>query len=214
VIKRRSARITRTARHATACTRANSPRARCRNLCERTERRFPCNFAGQRGPVWRERLPARARPHYRRRVPQKAPRKTRPNTKAVPPSKTKKRTTVRTTNAPLDEADPRFVPVARAFAKTPGFSLMESKSGALCGMTLNGKSFGMSSQGRFILKLDEARAAALVADGTGKPFSPSAGRTMKGWLEVTHPNADWVALAKEALRIAVSGAVGGKKSRR
>jgi hypothetical protein len=102
----------------------------------------------------------------------------------------------------LPEADPRFVPVAEALRRTPGFSLMESKSGALRGLTLNGKSFGMSSHGRFILKLNEEHVAALIADGTGKPFSASAGRVMKGWIEVTNPKADWVALAKLAHRLA------------
>jgi hypothetical protein len=48
------------------------------------------------------------------------------------------------------------------------------------GMMLNGKSFGMSSHGRFILKLTAERAAALVAEGVGKPFSPAPGRVMKG----------------------------------
>jgi hypothetical protein len=65
--------------------------------------------------------------------------------------------------------------VAKAFARTPGFSLMESKSGAMRGLMLNGKSFGMSSHGRFIVKLTVERAAARVAEGVGKPFSPRPG---------------------------------------
>jgi hypothetical protein len=100
--------------------------------------------------------------------------------------------------APLDQADPRFVPVIKALTRSPGFSVMESKSGAMRGLMRDGASFGMSSHGRFILKLTEARAAALIADGVGKPFSPSAGRVLKGWLEVTQPKANWVTLAKEA----------------
>jgi hypothetical protein len=79
---------------------------------------------------------------------------------------------------------------------------MESKSGAMRGLMLNGKSFGMSSHGRFILKLTNDCVAALIAEGVGKPFSPRVGRVMKGWIEVPHPKADWVALAKEALRLA------------
>jgi hypothetical protein len=79
---------------------------------------------------------------------------------------------------------------------------MESKSGAMRGLMLNGKSFGMSTHGRFVLKLTEERAAALIAEGSGKPFRPSPGRVMKSWIEVTHPKADWVALAKEAHRLA------------
>jgi hypothetical protein len=117
----------------------------------------------------------------------------------VPANKSVKRN-----SAPIDGADPRFVPVAEAFARTRGFSLMESKSGAMRGLMLNGKSFGMSSHGRFILKLTEERVAALIAEGMGEPFSPSAGRVMKSWIEVTHKKADWVALAKEAHRLALA----------
>jgi hypothetical protein len=117
------------------------------------------------------------------------------------PAKTPARKTASTTDGP----DPRFVPVAKALARTAGFSLMESKSGATRGMMLNGASFGMSSHGRFILKLTEERASALIAGGVGKPFSASAGRVLKGWIEVTDPTADWVALAKEACRLAAAG---------
>ncbi len=105
---------------------------------------------------------------------------------------------------PVDRPDPRFISVTKAFARTPGFSLMESKSGASQGLMLNGKSFGMSSHGRFILKLTEERVAALVADGIGKPFESSPGRVMKGWIEVTQQKADWVALAREAHRLAAA----------
>ncbi|HLK88801.1 MAG TPA: hypothetical protein VKZ18_02845 [Polyangia bacterium] len=112
-----------------------------------------------------------------------------------------------TAKAPVkDEADPRFEPLAKAFARTRGFSLMESKSRGTRGLMLNGKSFGMSSHGRLVLKMNEARAGALIETGVAKPFSPSLGRVMKGWLEVTHPKADWLALAKEALALAAAGA--------
>ena len=67
---------------------------------------------------------------------------------------------------------------------------------------LNGKSFGMSSHGRFILKLGPERATALIDTGLGIPFSPSAGKILRGWIEVTNPAADWVSLAREALRLA------------
>jgi len=119
----------------------------------------------------------------------------------------------RASTAAVTEADPRFVPVAKAFARTPGFSLMESKSGGLRGMMLNGKSFGMSSHGRLIVKLTEERAATLIADGVGEPFTPSAGRVMKSWVEVTDPDADWVALAKEAHRLAAAAQKSAKPKR-
>jgi hypothetical protein len=106
--------------------------------------------------------------------------------------------------SPGEEADPRFEPVADAFAGVTGFSLMESKSGATRGLMLDGKSFGMSSHGRLILKLTDQRTSELVSEGVGNPFYPSPERPMKGWIEVTDPGADWVALAREAYAIAVT----------
>jgi hypothetical protein len=120
-----------------------------------------------------------------------------------------KKTASKTAPTVLEEADPRFIPVAAAFARTAGFSLMESKSGAMRGLMHDGKSFGMSTHGRFVLKLGDERVAALVAQGIGRPFSAGAGRTMKGWIEITHARADWVALAREAHGLASSPA--GKK---
>jgi hypothetical protein len=125
------------------------------------------------------------------------------------PAKTPARKTAATAEGP----NPRFSPVAKALSRTAGFSLMESKSGTMRGMMLNGTSFGMSSHGRFILKLTEERAATLIAGGVGKPFSPSAGRVLKGWIEVTDPGADWVALAKEACHLAAEGATSKTNSK-
>jgi hypothetical protein len=89
--------------------------------------------------------------------------------------------------APLADADPRFIPVAAALAGMDGFSLMESKSGATRGLMLDGKSFGMSSHGRLILKLTGARVAELLAVGVGVPFYPSPERPLKGWIETDAP---------------------------
>jgi hypothetical protein len=125
-----------------------------------------------------------------------------------------KRTPAKTSRKPLEEADPRFVPVTKAFARTGGFSLMESKTGAMRGLILNGKSFGMSSNGRFILKLDAERVATLMARGIGRPFAPSTGRLMKDWVEVTHPDADWVALAREAYRLAAASRPPTRRTKR
>jgi TfoX/Sxy family transcriptional regulator of competence genes len=134
-------------------------------------------------------------------LPDKGGKAQAPAKKAAPAKK----------GAAVDEADPSFVPVAKALARAPGFSLMESKSRGTRGLMVDGKSFGMSTHGRFILKVGDARVAELIADRIGKPFRPSAGKVMKGWIEVTDPKADWVALAKEAL---VAARVGEGKARR
>ena len=111
----------------------------------------------------------------------------------------------------LDGPDPRFLPVIVALESVPGFSLMESNSGATRGLMLDGRSFGMSSHGRLILKLTEARATELIVAGIGAQFYPSPDRPLKGWIEVTSPDADWVALAQEAHQIAAARPV--KRSR-
>lgn len=115
-----------------------------------------------------------------------------------------------------DGPDPRFLPVIAAFARTPGFSLMESKTGATRGLMLHGKSFGMSTHGRFMLKLNDELVTELVSEGIGKPFSPGAGRVLKGWIEVTREDADWVALARQAHRLAAQAhqPSASKKSKR
>ncbi|HEX4384865.1 MAG TPA: hypothetical protein VH083_18030 [Myxococcales bacterium] len=59
-----------------------------------------------------------------------------------------------------DEADPRFLPVAKAFSRNPAVSLMESKSGGTRSLMLNGKSFGMSMQGHFVLAKEAHRLEA------------------------------------------------------
>jgi hypothetical protein len=116
-------------------------------------------------------------------------------------------------SAPIAGPDPRFEPVAAAFAGVAGFSLMESASKATRGLMLEGKSFGMSSHGRLILKLTDQLASELIEAGVGIPFYPSPGRPLKGWIEITDPGADWVALAREAYAIAAS-AVAKRSSRR
>jgi hypothetical protein len=110
-----------------------------------------------------------------------------------------------------DESDARFLPVIEAFAKTDGFSLMESKSRAMRGLMLSGKSFGMSTHGRLVLKLNEQRAAELITAGRATQFYPSPGKPMKGWVEITEADSGWVALAKEAYAFA-SGATKKSKS--
>jgi hypothetical protein len=115
--------------------------------------------------------------------------------------------------AAAEAPDARFDPVMAALAKRPGVTVMGSKSGALRSLMRAGKAFAMSSHGRFVLKLNEERAAALIEKGVGEPFEHAPGRPMKGWIQVTSPSADWVALAEEALGLA-SGGLPAKKTKR
>ncbi|GAA3245406.1 hypothetical protein GCM10017691_52490 [Pseudonocardia petroleophila] len=51
--------------------------------------------------------------------------------------------------------------------------------------------------GRFVVKLDAARAAELIDAGVGAPFDDGHGRAMRAWL-VLGPEQDWPAYAREA----------------
>jgi hypothetical protein len=109
--------------------------------------------------------------------------------------------------------DARFDPVMAAFVKRPGVTVMGSKSGALRSLMKSGKAFAMSSHRRFVLKLNDDRAAALIEGGIGQPFEHGPGRPMKGWIQVTSPKADWLALAEEAYGLAGVGRPTTKKKR-
>lgn len=53
---------------------------------------------------------------------------------------------------------------------------------------------------RLVVKLPARRVAALVADGTGGPFTASRGTAMREWVTVLDDDArTWSALAREAL---------------
>ncbi len=65
-------------------------------------------------------------------------------------------------------------------------------------LSVGGKIFAMLVGGKFVVKLSRARVDALVTAGTGKKFEPSKGRVMTQWVMFDSPNAEWVALAREA----------------
>ncbi len=68
-------------------------------------------------------------------------------------------------------------------------------------LKVGGKIFAMLVRDRLVVKLPQARVAALVAAGTGERFDPRHdGRLMKEWLVIA-PSAteQWQSLAEEAL---------------
>jgi TfoX N-terminal domain len=67
-------------------------------------------------------------------------------------------------------------------------------------LKVDGSIFAMLQDGRLVVKLPRERVSALVASGTGEPFSAGKGRPMKEWVAV--PDGDdalWRTLAEEAL---------------
>jgi hypothetical protein len=103
--------------------------------------------------------------------------------------------------------DPKFAPVAAAFARDPRVSRrrMFSSSNVL---SVDGKIFAMLSRGKFVAKLPQDRVDALVRSGAGERFDAGRGRPMKEWIAVGAGRADWIALAKEAYRFARRGGTG------
>ncbi len=65
--------------------------------------------------------------------------------------------------------------------------------------------------GDLVVKLDAARVASLISDGTGASFAP-AGRVFKEWVAVAEPDEDaWRRLIDEALAFAKRASDGGRK---
>jgi hypothetical protein len=95
-----------------------------------------------------------------------------------------------------------FAPIIAAFADD---ARVDAPSGApknkfgSKGLKANGQIFAMMSKGRLVVKLPQARVAALVAAKKGEPYVLGA-RTMKEWLAIpAGASRTWRALAAEAL---------------
>jgi len=101
------------------------------------------------------------------------------------------------------EMDPRFQPIAKAFANHPdvtGGKMMSSY-----GLKVKGKIFAMFGRKQFVTKLPRTRVDELVAAGVGKHFDPGHGRLMKEWVVVGEGGPDWLELAKEAYEFVRGG---------
>lgn len=69
----------------------------------------------------------------------------------------------------------------------------------MSGLKVKGKIFAMLNGEGLVVKLPKAQVDALVEAGVGERFDPRRdGRVMKEWL-VVGTEADWLALAREAL---------------
>ena len=94
-----------------------------------------------------------------------------------------------------------YAQLAARLAEEPDVSLGTGRKGfGATALQCGGKMFALlSARGEFVVKLDAARVAALVAQGQGSPFT-MGGRAMREWLVVAGESpARWDALAREAL---------------
>jgi hypothetical protein len=94
------------------------------------------------------------------------------------------------------QVDPKFAPVAAAFAKNP--RVTSGKMMSSFGLRVNGKIFAMFARGAFVAKLPRERVDELVGARKGKHFDPGHGRLMKEWISIPGDTESWVTLAKEA----------------
>jgi hypothetical protein len=92
------------------------------------------------------------------------------------------------------QVDPKFAPVARAFARHR--DVTEGRLFSAFALKVNGKIFAMFPRGRFVVKLPRSRVDELVENGNGQRFGPGK-RVMKEWVAVD-AECDWIALAREA----------------
>jgi TfoX/Sxy family transcriptional regulator of competence genes len=94
------------------------------------------------------------------------------------------------------QIDPRFAPVAEAFAKAR--DVRAGKLFSSYGLKVKGKIFAMFGRGQFVVKLPKERVDGLVSAGRGERFDPGHGRLMKEWVAFQSGESGWVELAQES----------------
>jgi hypothetical protein len=122
----------------------------------------------------------------------------------------KPKITVKKSPARRPEPDPislpegsNFLPVVEAFAHDGTVS-----QGRMFGSTAlktDGKVFALLAKGKFVAKLPESRAIALVTSGRAEYFDPGHGRLMKEWISMAKEAECWPGLAKEACTFVKGG---------
>jgi len=96
--------------------------------------------------------------------------------------------------------DDAYAALEAHFLAKPGVTRSVKRGFAEGGLMTAGKLFAVQHRGeQLLLKLPAGRVAALIAAGTGAPFSAGGGRVMKEWV-LAQPDAaeDWLDLAREA----------------
>ena len=99
----------------------------------------------------------------------------------------------------------QFDRLAAAFADRAGVTIGESRGFGSGTLRAGGRIFAMRNAAGVALKLPATRVTALLASGGGLPFDAGKGRPMKEWVVIPRQSdAEWLALAKEALAFVAS----------
>jgi len=110
----------------------------------------------------------------------------------------------------MDEDHALFWVLAESWLRRPGVT-RSTMMGFPC-LRVDGEFVACCDRrsGGLVVKLDEARVTALVADGLAEPFAP-AGRRFRAWAEIPVEAADrWPAMLDEAVTAAGDRARSGR----
>ena len=99
----------------------------------------------------------------------------------------------------MTNAETVFSEMTAHLLREPGVS-EGTGFGSNAGLRVGGKIFAMLVGGELVVKLPATRCAALVANGSARPFESGRGRPMREWVAIESSiAADWPVLAREAL---------------
>jgi hypothetical protein len=106
----------------------------------------------------------------------------------------------------MEDAASRYAALAEALEREPQVVRNAGKGFGAGGLMARGKLFACLTRDQaLLLKLPSERVAALIGAGDGRTFEPRPGRVMSEWVVVgADSQADWMALAREALAFAQS----------
>jgi hypothetical protein len=96
--------------------------------------------------------------------------------------------------------DDRLIALASVLADEPRVTVGRGRRGFGAGtLMVDGRIFALVSDGRLVVKLPAARAAALIADGRGHPFTAGKTTPLREWVGIADDVEPWLDLAMEAL---------------